>query len=120
MYTDLEIVNKWQWKTTMCSRFSPIVLVADAGYVFQDFEEEILSRRDYVESVGVSGYEDAKAMQGTFLAFGPLVNQGVALPAFNGVDLYNFFCIVLRISCSSNSGKERRNYWDKLLKNNDI
>jgi predicted AlkP superfamily pyrophosphatase or phosphodiesterase len=85
-------------------RIPPIIGLADEGWT-------ITSRmRHRLRSVaprdrGAHGYDPRhKSMHGVFVAAGPRVRQGVVVPEFENVHIYNFLCELLALTPAKNDG----------------
>lgn len=112
MYTPETLSKKW--KIEKLTRIGPIIIIAEPGFAFQDIRR---MRRFYnQEEIGLSGYDKSDAMRGTFFAYGPLIRRGVAVSAFHSVDLFDLYCVILKIPCSSRSGRDRTDLWSLFLK----
>lgn len=59
-------------------------------------------------------------MHAIFMAKGPLFATRQRLPAFNTVDLFNLFCMILQIDCIENEGTNRTDAWKMLLTNRNL
>jgi hypothetical protein len=56
---------------------------------------------------GAHGYDPVhRSMHGVFVAAGPALGRGLRVPAFESVDLYEFFCAVLGLTPAANDGHE--------------
>lgn len=65
---------------------------------------------------GAHGYDNMEeTMHAIFMAKGPLFASGKILKPFNTVDLYNLFCLILKIRCNRNEGADRSDAWNVLL-----
>lgn len=53
-------------------------------------------------------------MHAIFMAKGPLFPPGSQLDAIKNVDLYSFFCRILKIKCDYNGIAGASSVWDKL------
>jgi predicted AlkP superfamily pyrophosphatase or phosphodiesterase len=92
------------WRFRGQPRVAPITGVADEGWV-------VLRRRD-VESYwrpsqtgGQHGYEPGSlAMRGLFVAAGPAFREGVTVPAFENIHVYNALAVVLGVMPAPNDG----------------
>lgn len=102
------------WNGKKSKRFGPIIIVAEPGSVFQDIRN--IRRLDQNQEIGLGGYDTSESMYGTFLAFGPSINPGVAISPLHSVDLLDLFCVMLDIPCPSNSGTDKRHIWKLFLK----
>lgn len=54
-------------------------------------------------------------MHAVFMAKGPLFAKGKKLNQVNTVDLYNLFCLILRIECGPNDGSTKLDIWNDLF-----
>jgi hypothetical protein len=80
--------------------------VADEGWV-------VLRRRDvegywrWSPTGGQHGYEPGSlAMRGLFVAAGPAFREGLTVPAFENIHVYNALALVLGVMPASNDGDE--------------
>lgn len=143
MYNHKTILQRWHVNNTQ--RLGPIIAVADINYAFQDMAEtaefykktyKIPSMKDslFVREVfkqlfllsfcavtpttkyGNHGYDnEEKSMHAIFIAIGPLFAQSKTLKPFNTVDLYNLFCVILKLKCAENKGSDGKDSWQSAL-----
>lgn len=94
------------WHLRAHERVPPIVGVADEGW-------SVLRRANVSEAFarsirrvgGNHGYDPhVKSMQSLFVAAGPAFRQGVTVPAFENVHVYQTMCVALAVTCSPNDG----------------
>lgn len=65
---------------------------------------------------GIHGYDNEEpSMRAIFMAKGPSIAKGKRIAAVNNIDLYNLFCLILRIECERNDGSNDVNLWKDLL-----
>ena len=97
------------WRHRNHPRVPPIVGVVDDGW-------QILRRstlRDIVQRLGSDpggqhGYDPRNlSMRGIFVAAGPAFKQGVTVPAFENVDVYNVLARILGVPAAPNDGDPR-------------
>lgn len=63
------------------------------------------------------GYDnDMEEMQAIFMAKGPLFKSGKVVEPFDNIDLYQFFCLILDITCPLSEGTDRTDTWNTILK----
>lgn len=70
------------------------------------------------ESVyGQHGYDDIDEplMYAFFMAKGPIFRKNQQINPINTVDLYNLFCLILRIKCYKNDGSNDPNILNELF-----
>lgn len=80
-------------------RITPVVAVADDGWTIAIHGE----RRG--PSGGAHGYDNANAsMHALFIAHGPAFKQGVTMPEFPNVDVYDLLAKLLKIKPAPNDG----------------
>jgi hypothetical protein len=83
-------------------RLPPIVGVADDGWVITT---RAGMARDTDGPGGSHGYDPAnQSMHGLFLAVGPAFRQGLVVPPFESVHVYELLCRVLGIRPAPNDG----------------
>jgi predicted AlkP superfamily pyrophosphatase or phosphodiesterase len=86
-------------------RIQPLVLLARKGW-------EITSHRRWMDDLarhrkrgGAHGYDPAYvSMHGVFIAAGPRVRRGIAVPSFQNIHVYDFLCAVLGVKPAPNDG----------------
>ncbi|XP_055296553.1 ectonucleotide pyrophosphatase/phosphodiesterase family member 5-like isoform X2 [Sitodiplosis mosellana] len=112
-----------RWHAHNRRRMGPILVVADSGYGFQDM---VIAAQNYRKKFnvsftnesryGVHGYDNAEPdMNAFFLAKGPLFSKGKRIRAIQMIDLYNLFCLILKIECGVNDGSKNPQIWKKLF-----
>lgn len=87
-------------------RIAPIIGLLDDGWTLTT-HERLANRRAAGRTIGGGdhGYDPKhKSMQGLFAAAGPRVRQGMVVPAFETVHVYEFLCAVLGITPAPNDG----------------
>lgn len=104
VYKKADIPERWRIKNH--DRTTDIIVVADNGYT-------ITSRNRlnfFVQGLpsGTHGYDNLeKDMEGIFLAYGPSFKQGLKIPPFENVHIYEMLCKVLGIKPATNDGDPR-------------
>jgi len=84
-------------------RIPPVVAIASEGWTITT-HERFERQRDRLTG-GEHGYLPSEpAMHGLFVAAGPGLRQGVTVPAFQNVHLYELFCALLGIEPAANDG----------------
>jgi hypothetical protein len=84
---------------------APIVGVPDEGWMVTTREQEARRRPDAEARRGGHGYDPAiRAMHGLFVAAGPDVRQGLVVPPFQNIHIYDLLCAVLRLAPAPNDG----------------
>ena len=87
------------------NRIPPIVALADDGWTITTRRRHLLASVAGRSDGGAHGYDPRyKSMQGLFVAAGPDVRQGVVVPAFENVHIYNFLCDLLGLTPATNDG----------------
>ena len=90
------------------ARIAPILGLADEGWrvtTHQRAADDLAADRRHG---GDHGYDPRhKSMQGLFVAAGPRVRQGVVVPPFQNIHIYNFLCGVLGLTPAANDGDPR-------------
>jgi predicted AlkP superfamily pyrophosphatase or phosphodiesterase len=86
-------------------RIPPIVGLADDGWTITTRARHVLTSAAGLGDGGAHGYDPRHtSMHGLFVAAGPRVRQGVVVPAFENVHIYNFLCEVLGVRPAANDG----------------
>ena len=84
-------------------RIPPIIAIASEGWTITSHER--FERQRERLTGGEHGYLPSEpAMHGLFVAAGPGLRQGVRVPAFQNVHLYELFCALLGIEPAANDG----------------
>ncbi|XP_076054894.1 bis(5'-adenosyl)-triphosphatase enpp4-like isoform X2 [Oratosquilla oratoria] len=108
VYAKKNLPDEWHYKNN--PRISDIIIVADVGYVFQDFDEVIekYKKKGYegLTTVhGDHGYSpDAEEMEPIFVAVGPSFKKNNQVPAFNSTDIYPLMCLLLELPPGPHNG----------------
>lgn len=98
------------WHYTNNSRISRLVLVADVGYVFQDWKSSIENYKKkglpgLTNTFGDHGYPtNTSEMEPIFVAAGPSFKRGFKAPSFSNVDVYPLLCHLLSLPPGPNNG----------------
>lgn len=105
-YTNTELPKRWHYRNDQ--RVGPITIVADLGYVFNDFYQLI----DYFKSknvtkinedYGMHGYDnEEQQMNAIFMAKGPAFKARFKGTPCDSVDLYYLFCKILKLKVPPN------------------
>ena len=86
-------------------RIPPIVGLADEGWTIATRGRAFAARVTGRANGGAHGYDPAlTSMHGVFVAAGPHVREGVRVPAFENVHVYNFLCALLGLTPAPNDG----------------
>jgi predicted AlkP superfamily pyrophosphatase or phosphodiesterase len=104
VYRRAETPEHWHYRDH--PRIPPIVGVVDDGWQImrRSSLKEILSGAVRA-SGGQHGYDPrTRSMQGLFVAAGPAFKQGVTVPAFENVHLYDAFARILGVPAARNDG----------------
>ncbi len=87
-------------------RISPIVGIAADGWTITSrarFEADRGAGRELER--GAHGYDPAnQSMHGLFVAAGPRLREGMRVPPFENVHLYELFCALLGVDAAANDG----------------
>ena len=84
-------------------RLPAIVALADEGWHVTT--RALLEREKNTVPGGTHGYDPkSRSMHGLFIAAGPQFRQGVVVPAFDNVHIYELMCRVLGLSPAMNDG----------------
>jgi predicted AlkP superfamily pyrophosphatase or phosphodiesterase len=87
------------------SRIPPIVGLADDGWTITSRARHLLGSAAGLSDGGAHGYDPRhKSMHGLFLAAGPGVRDGMVVPPFENVHIYNFLCELLGLTPAENDG----------------
>ncbi|CAL4124617.1 unnamed protein product, partial [Meganyctiphanes norvegica] len=98
-----------EWHYARNSRVSRITLLADEGYVFEDFDTLVQDyKRKYPNVTNIHGdhgypVEDP-TMEPIFVASGPSFKRGYESPVFSSVDVYPLLCEILSLNAPPNNG----------------
>jgi predicted AlkP superfamily pyrophosphatase or phosphodiesterase len=85
------------------NRVPPLLLLPDIGWLALTREQA--TRRKRSGSKGAHGYDGQNPdMHGIFLATGPRIASGTALPSVRAIDLYNLMCKLLGVTAAPNDG----------------
>jgi predicted AlkP superfamily pyrophosphatase or phosphodiesterase len=98
VYRKEEIPARFQYGSH--PRIPPVFIMVDDGWT-------IMPRRTAARLTrfGNHGYDNAlDSMQGLFVAAGPAFRQGVTVPRFRSVDLYELMCRILGVRPNRNDG----------------
>jgi predicted AlkP superfamily pyrophosphatase or phosphodiesterase len=95
-----------QWHYTGHPRIPPIMGVADEGWqVLRRSTLDVLRSRRLRGAAGQHGYDPVNlSMRAMFVAAGPAFKNGVTVPPFENVNVYNVLAQVLRIAPAPNDG----------------
>ncbi len=86
-------------------RIPPIVGLADEGWRIATRRMAVVDWAAGRSNGGAHGYDPTlKSMHGLFVAAGPRVREGLRVPAFENVHVYNFLCAVLGLKPAPNDG----------------
>ena len=86
-------------------RIPPILGLADDGWTIATRSRAAANWALGRSDDGAHGYDPTlKSMHGLFVAAGPRVREGVRVPAFENVHIYNFLCALLGLKPSLNDG----------------
>jgi len=85
-------------------RVTPIVAIADEGWTITSQAQVNLRPKDQPWG-GTHGYDPAVTSMGSvFVAVGPAFRQGVTVPRFRSIDLYELMAEILGLTPAPNSG----------------
>ncbi|XP_075216748.1 ectonucleotide pyrophosphatase/phosphodiesterase family member 5-like [Lycorma delicatula] len=109
VFTKEEIPDRWRYKKS--PRVSPMLLLADNGYVFSDIYKSLDWYHKSMNvtygpgsKFGAHGYDPQDDnMHPFFFAHGPAFKHNHTVEVFNNVDLYSLFAHVLKISIKPDS-----------------
>jgi predicted AlkP superfamily pyrophosphatase or phosphodiesterase len=87
------------------NRIPPLVGLADDGWTITTRTRHLLVSAAGRSEGGAHGYDPRhKSMHGLFVAAGPRVRQGVVVPEFENVHIYNLLCEILGLTPAKNDG----------------
>lgn len=87
------------------ARIPPLVGLADDGWTITTHTRHLLAAAAGLTEGGAHGYDPRyKSMHGLFVAAGPGVRQGIVVPEFESVHIYNFLCAILGLTPAKNDG----------------
>lgn len=100
-YTNEELPKRWHYRVDQ--RVGPITIVAERGYVFNDFyshvdwfKQQNVTKTD--DEYGVHGYDNAEeSMRAVFMGKGPAFKSRFEGNPVDNIDLYYLFCKVLKL-----------------------
>ena len=104
VYRRSETPEGWHYRDH--PRIPPIIGVVDEGWqiIRRTTLVSILERR-ISPAGGQHGYDPAlKSMHGVFVAAGPAFRQGVTVPPFENIHIYNVFARILGVTPAANDG----------------
>jgi predicted AlkP superfamily pyrophosphatase or phosphodiesterase len=107
VYRKAETPAHWHYRDH--PRIPPIVGVVDDGWqIMRGATLADLIAGTTTGGRGQHGYDPrAMSMRGIFVAAGPAFRQGVTVPAFENVHIYNMLARVLGLTPSKNDGSDR-------------
>jgi predicted AlkP superfamily pyrophosphatase or phosphodiesterase len=87
------------------NRIPPIVGLADDGWTITTRTRHLVASAAGLSDDGAHGYDPShRSMHGLFVAAGPRVREGMLVPAFENVHIYNFLCELLGLNPAKNDG----------------
>jgi predicted AlkP superfamily pyrophosphatase or phosphodiesterase len=87
------------------NRIPPIVGLADDGWTITTHMRHLVDLAAGLSDGGAHGYDPShRSMHGLFVAAGPRVREGMVVPAFESVHVYNFLCELLELIPAENDG----------------
>ncbi|XP_031625464.1 ectonucleotide pyrophosphatase/phosphodiesterase family member 5-like isoform X2 [Contarinia nasturtii] len=112
-----------RWNANNARRMGPILAVAEVGYAFQDllidfkiYEKNLNVPITNQSIYGVHGYDNEEPlMNAFFMAKGPIFGKDEQIETIDMIDLYNLFCLILKIECYSNDGSNNSSIWNALF-----
>lgn len=86
-------------------RIPPVLGLADDGWTVTSRARFARERASGAPMGGAHGFESSNtSMHGIFVAAGPRLRQGLQVPAFENVHLYELFCALLGLTPAPNDG----------------
>lgn len=113
VYRKQDLPKRWHYQQS--KRVAPLLIIPEPGWrLMQQSQYRRWQARDNKqEFTGSHGYDNiAPEMQAIFIGHGPAFAQGVTIPAFANIELYNVMCAILAITPSENDGDAR---WSNQL-----
>jgi predicted AlkP superfamily pyrophosphatase or phosphodiesterase len=87
------------------NRIPPIVGLADEGWTVTSHARHLAVSIAGRREGGAHGYDpQLKSMHGLFVAAGPRIREGILVPEFENVHIYNFLCEILGLTPATNDG----------------
>lgn len=86
-------------------RIPPIIGLAEDGWTITSHARLAATRATGRRLNGDHGYDPKyKSMYGLFVAAGPRLRQGLVVPEFQNIHIYNFMCTILGLTPARNDG----------------
>lgn len=101
-YTNEELPERWHYRNDQ--RVGPITIVADRGYIFNDFYDHVewfksQNVTKINDEYGLHGYDnDEESMRAVFMGKGPAFKSRFQGKPVDNIDLYYLFCKVLKLN----------------------
>ncbi len=87
-------------------RIPPLLLLANEGWYIQTYPVRSAARDSFPK--GAHGFDPGlDSMKALFLASGPLFKEGLTIPAFENIQVYNLVCAALGLKPAENDGDDR-------------
>jgi predicted AlkP superfamily pyrophosphatase or phosphodiesterase len=87
------------------NRIPPIIGLAEDGWTVTSHARHLALSVAGGNEGGAHGYDPTlKSMHGLFAAAGPRIREGVVVPEFENVHIYNFLCGILGLTPAKNDG----------------
>lgn len=87
------------------NRIPPIIGLADDGWTVTSHARHLAVSVAGRSEGGAHGYDpQLKSMHGLFVAAGPRIREGMLVPEFENVHIYNFLCEILGLTPAKNDG----------------
>jgi predicted AlkP superfamily pyrophosphatase or phosphodiesterase len=113
VYRKTELPTRWHYQQS--KRVAPLLIIPEPGW-------RLIEQRRYLREqanpsgpsvTGSHGYDNiAPEMQAIFIGHGPAFANGMKIPAFANIELYNVMCMILGITPAPNDGNSD---WAKAL-----
>lgn len=102
VYTNEELLERWHYRND--KRVGPITVVADPGFIFNDFSNHVqyfksLNVTKTNDEYGLHGYDNSEeSMWAVFMAKGPAFKEHFQGQPVDNIDLYYLFCKILKLT----------------------
>ena len=105
VYRKTDLPDRWHYQQS--KRVAPLLIIPEPGWrlMQQSQYQRWQARPDLQAVTGSHGYDNiAPEMQAIFIGHGPAFAQGVSIPTFANIQLYNLMCAILGITPAANDG----------------
>ncbi|WP_240473070.1 ectonucleotide pyrophosphatase/phosphodiesterase [Arsukibacterium perlucidum] len=105
VYRKTDLPDRWHYQQS--KRVAPLLIIPEPGWrLMQQSQYQRWQARPNLQAVtGSHGYDNiAPEMQAIFIGHGPAFAEGVTIPSFANIQLYNLMCAILGITPAANDG----------------